>query len=581
MGLLLVLAMALFFRLYGLNWDQNQHLHPDERFLTMVTQQLSWPDSFREYLNPETSSLNPYNNGFNFYVYGTLPLKVVKFAGGFLQFEEFDYNNITLAGRFISAILDALVVLLVFMIAKKIIGEKAGLLAAFFYAIFVLSIQLSHFYAVDTYLVFFITLCFYHLIKLIEARNIYLQSAILAVSFGLALASKISALLFTPIIILGYVYFLLKRLMEGKSILTVARSLLSGFIVFILLTYLTLRLSDPRIFAAADLLNVSLNPQFIANLKQLKSFDNPENLFPPAIQWIKTKPIVFPGKNMVLWGLGLPLGVTALSGVFFSFYLLLKNINLLSKSKTFKQLGFFPKNVTIKQFSHFLVLFWILLLFFYQGTQFSKAMRYFYPIYPFLAILAANITYKAYLLAKKKLRPKMTILLSGHIAFLLMIWPLSFIQIYSRPHSRVAASAWIYQNIPPGSTISCEHWDDCLPLSMGTYNSQGFYTTEMLELFNRDTPQKWERIDEQLAGVDYLILSSNRLWGSIPKVPEIYPQTARFYQKLFSGELDFILVAEFRSYPTVPILNIQIPDGSADESFTVYDHPKILIFKKI
>jgi len=39
-------------------------------------------------------------------------------------------------------------------------------------------------------------------------------------------------------------------------------------------------------------------------------------------------------------------------------------------------------------------------------------------------------------------------------------------------------------------------------------------------------------------------------------------------------------VAEITSYPAVPIFGIQIPDYSADESFTVYDHPRVLIFKK-
>jgi hypothetical protein len=31
-----VLLIAGYFRTVGLNWDSGQHLHPDERFLTMV-----------------------------------------------------------------------------------------------------------------------------------------------------------------------------------------------------------------------------------------------------------------------------------------------------------------------------------------------------------------------------------------------------------------------------------------------------------------------------------------------------------------------------------------------------------------
>lgn len=34
--LLLVLLVAAGLRLHGLDWDQGRHLHPDERFLSMV-----------------------------------------------------------------------------------------------------------------------------------------------------------------------------------------------------------------------------------------------------------------------------------------------------------------------------------------------------------------------------------------------------------------------------------------------------------------------------------------------------------------------------------------------------------------
>lgn len=75
-------------------------------------------------------------------------------------------------------------------------------------------------------------------------------------------------------------------------------------------------------------------------------------------------------------------------------------------------------------------------------------------------------------------------------------------------------------------------------------------------------------------------MSSNRLWGSIPKVPEKYPIAAKFYKDLFSEKLGFKKVAEITSYPTIPILNILLPDNTADKSFTVYDHPKVIVFKK-
>ncbi|MFA6533440.1 MAG: hypothetical protein WCT22_05640, partial [Patescibacteria group bacterium] len=87
---------------------------------------------------------------------------------------------------------------------------------------------------------------------------------------------------------------------------------------------------------------------------------------------------------------------------------------------------------------------------------------------------------------------------------------------------------------------------------------------------------------------DYIIIASNRLYVPLQKLTDCkkykvcYLKTAQYYQKLFDNKLSFKKVAEFSSYPNFQILDFkfQINDDSADESFTVYDHPKILIFKK-
>jgi hypothetical protein len=56
-----------------------------------------------------------------------------------------------------------------------------------------------------------------------------------------------------------------------------------------------------------------------------------------------------------------------------------------------------------------------------------------------------------------------------------LIWTLSFISIYQVAHSRISATNWILQNIPFGSSIAVEHWDDRLPI----YGSENYKITDL------------------------------------------------------------------------------------------------------
>lgn len=558
----LILGLGLFLRTLNLNWDDNQHLHPDERFLTMVGMVLEIPENFNEYINPGLSGLNPYNKGYDFFVYGTLPLTLVRFLAE--KFNFLDYNLLTIKGRLVSAVLETGTLLLVFLIAGEVLKRrkeknKAALWAMFFYAVAVLPIQLAHFFAAETFLVFFSTLAFYFLFRFVNRKEERLfEPIILGIFTGLALACKITALVLVAVVILG----LGGKLVKKKD----WQEIIFYILVFLFLTYVFLRLGDPRIFSSNNFLIPVFNQQFVDNLRELASFNNPESLFPPGIQWIKTKPLIFPLRNLILWGWGLPLGILVIGSIFWQgFWWMRKNWKKITK----KQFGKIePESVNL-----FLILVFVLTTFFYQGIQFAKAMRYFYPIYPFLAVLGGLVFEKIFSKSRR---------LGIGFCILALIYPLSFLSIYTHPHSRVKASDWIYENIEAGSFLANEHWDDPLPLGRGR-SSGRVYEGELLSLYSPETAQKWQEINLILTKADYIILSSSRLWGSIPKVPEVYPQTSEYYRKLFNGELGFEKVAEFTSYPCFPPIGqawFCFPDQSADESFTVYDHPKVMIFKK-
>ena len=151
-----IILIAAIFRFYGLDWDSGFHLHPDERMITMVAGKISFLD------------LNPH-----FFAYGSLPLYLLKTTGTFLGIfnPEFAYYaKINLAGRALSTLFDIGTLIVLYFLAKKVFDQKVALLSAFFYGVAVLPIQLSHFYAVDTSLTFFIMLTLFLLVSIITLK---------------------------------------------------------------------------------------------------------------------------------------------------------------------------------------------------------------------------------------------------------------------------------------------------------------------------------------------------------------------------------------------------------------------------
>ena len=63
-----------------------------------------------------------------------------------------------------------------------------------------------------------------------------------------------------------------------------------------------------------------------------------------------------------------------------------------------------------------------------------------------------------------------------------------------------------------------------------------------------------------------------------------YPLLNQYYKKLFNGEAGFVEIAEFTSYPRIQIFGktlFEFPDESAEETWTVFDHPVIRIYKRV
>lgn len=546
---LLIFLLAGMFRLWGVNWDQNHHLHPDERFLTMVGIAMKEPATFAEYLNPATSKFNPTNIGYPFYVYGTLPIVLTKLTVD--SFNTTSYDMFTITGRILTAIADLLILLLVYKIMRLFekhykLPKQIALWAMVAYALSVLPIQLSHFFAVDLYLTLFLFASLYGMLKFtFEQQNRFLLFS--AVAFGCAVSCKITALIFFTLLIILFYHAVIHEHMRRPFRFKALYRPFAMLCLYGIVVYITLRVADPYLFQSPNFFDLHPNTTWMANLQTLKAWSNPEAWYPPGVQWLHKTPVLFSLQNIALFGLGLPLFFCMLVGI----VRIIKHYH-----RTFL----------------FLFVLWATAFFIYQSVQNVKSLRYFIMLYPFFAMFAGIGFYTL----TKSLR-------KGFVALalvILCIWPLMFISIYTKTNSRVAATEWIYNNLPADSVILTEQWDDALPLRIDHPNKT-FTITEMT-VFDPDTTEKWMKIDSLLQTGDYLILSSNRGWGSIPTAPERYPQMSKFYEDLFNNKLQYKMMKTFTSYPSLEYLGIPltIQDDIAEEAFTVFDHPKVIIFQK-
>ena len=166
-GLMVILGVGAYFRFIGIDWGEEQYLHPDERFLVWVGSDIAPVKSLSEYFNTATSSLNPHNRGHGFFVYGTLPMFLARYLVESI-YGHSGFREMLTVGRPLSAIFDLLTLYLVAATARLLFGRGVSLLAAAFYGLAVLPIQLSHFFKEDTFLNFFIFLGVYFAVRVVE-----------------------------------------------------------------------------------------------------------------------------------------------------------------------------------------------------------------------------------------------------------------------------------------------------------------------------------------------------------------------------------------------------------------------------
>jgi len=768
-----VVALAGSVRFYDLDWDEGTHLHPDERYLTMVISAVRFPSELtgpdgaptcssfwsclKHYWNTAESPLNPAGyDQFSNFVYGTLPLFTTRAAARWVDdacgeapqvlpslYRQVmlgttdrcasgyytGYSGIHLVGRSLSGMADLITLLGLVVLARTLYGQRTALLSGMLYALAPLPIQHAHFFVVDSFAtVFVVWALLFCVLSTRRNRLAWLVPAGLAT--GLAVASKASVWPLAAIVAVAGVY---RPAQEGNE--EVGRRRLSARITIPLLAALALsgavaalafRTTQPYAFSGPGFWNVGLNNNWLLTMKEIGELMRGLRDVPFGHQWTARTPIIFPGRNMVVWGLGLPIGLAACAGWGWM------GVQLIQRKRT----------------EHLLPWLWGTTFFLYQATQWVKSMRYLLPVYPVFVLFAAWMAVKVSSPVRSSeqdddgessvempsrethtallaIRRAVVQPLARALPYLLVagaaVWCLAFLSLYRNSLTRIEASRWMYDNVPtavalqtehgetinvpwgprlvltpdqnvstvtfiapqsariteialpkvsgsgingyrilraavgdgiasasvtiPGldsvalsmqfdtpidleegetvalelalvdgpvvsvgsSVVANEHWDDPLPLRMEGRDAffnwyQGLSSSSggQINNYDDDTIQKRASLFNWLDEADVIVLSSNRLYASIPRLPQRYPLTTEYYRLLLGGTLGFDLAAEFVSYAALGVC--QFPDqenpfplatplttnakpcsidlGPAEEAFSVYDHPTVLIFRK-
>ena len=680
------------------------------------------------------------------------------------------YEHIRLVGRLLSVLADTITVLVVYLTGRRLFGWRVGLLASAFSAFAVLQIQHSKFFVVESPLTMCVAWCLYFCARIATteqtlrhgASGLWVNAALAGMFSGLAVASKISAWPTAALVVASIAIAMLRdRRATASAVLTaLLATLIAGAAAFA-----SFRVTQPYAFVGGSEVEWAYTTRTCEVLSDPLQYQICQQTFPlpdgvarivtslPAFvrpilapsarwiaelqsaaaqssgaadppwgwQWANRPPILFPLINIVFYGLGVPLGVTAVIGAFYMLGRLLRGR---------------------RWYAYLIPVLWIFAYFLYQGTQFVKSIRYQLPIYPMLCIAAAVALVALWRSQRagagdhesgrrSHYLSQFSILNSQFLIALVLVgalgWALAFMRIYDGELTRTEASRWIFANVPTALTLSAgsgdqarqvqlpirdivlqenlplvtplriskdgdgvfeplsdprftlnyvegegmlrvrvfdsrtqaelgsaqqrigpgastialdgiaiepdadytleltllsgtgvrartsvianQHFDEGIPFRIAGKDGFGWYYRGLsstpwgdMPVYNEDDSAKFNMFLQSLNEADYVILNSNRHYGSVARLPWRFPMTNAYYRALMAGELGFELVADFYRFPRLgPFVfndqempqrlarpdgvqgtppGIEVPYPKAEEAFSVYDHPRVLIFKK-
>ncbi|HEY8884550.1 MAG TPA: glycosyltransferase family 39 protein, partial [Chloroflexota bacterium] len=376
---LLLIALAL--RVYQFDWDQGHLYHPDERFILMSTAaiSLSWPLNLALLLTPK-STLIPQDFSYS---YGTFSFYVLRIVAALLAslshlsplFAGFnnlnDLGNLRLVGRPISALFDTATVFLVYRIGRQLYGRRVGFLAAAFVTFSVIDIQLSHFYATDTIMTGLVVAAIAFSLSFLKTGKTS-SSVWAGVFVGLALATKASAaLVLAPFVAAHLLRWFTSDAEVGRVRVRTPDATRFGDGLWVLVVSLG---AGVLAFLIAEPYAVIDFRRYIGGVLEQSNMVRGIADLPYTRQYFARLPYLYFLQNLVLFGVGIPLGVAMIAG----------------------WLYVFARNVWRVSRYDLVILAYVIPYFAITGDFWAKFMRYLLPISPFLALFTAVLLVRAF-----------------------------------------------------------------------------------------------------------------------------------------------------------------------------------------
>ncbi|MEP6984779.1 MAG: DUF2298 domain-containing protein, partial [Chloroflexota bacterium] len=498
-----LLAMVLlgggYFRFIGQNWDEYTIWHPDERFFTNMTAQLNGPLSFTDdnidpiaqqnatclgrypgtggvggYFDAQCSAMNPNNVGQGLMAYGTFPAFLTRWTADALAQLKNDptiagYYGARGVGRIISALSEMLIILATFFIGLRLHGKWVGLLAALLYSCTVFSIQQSHFYTADAVADLMVILAILGAVWVQTDGKIgsYIFCGIFC---GMALASRVNT---APVIGLLFLAAILRGmpLLDGRLSWNergrIFATCFVGVVVALFLAVLMFRLFNPYAFTGPGFFGLKPNFRWLQDVGEAQHLVSGDAESPPNWQWVGRTPYLFPFSNMVLWGMGIGLGLAGWFGWLWSGWRLIRG-------KAGAVLNILP-------------FVWILVYFGWLGRIWVMTMRYYLPLYAPIAVLAAWLLVEVVRradrsdIAWRKIASRALLVVAAGFT---VLWAAMFTNIYRHMFAPAQSTNWVAENLPSDFTMQIEGANAPL-INIDVYNRPSGDTTPVEQVASR------------------------------------------------------------------------------------------------